>query len=295
MRSVATATAAEFTLPVDHPGVSDAAYRSRRAEIAKIGARFEPGDPIPTVHYTAEEDALWQLASSELASKHEQFACGAVLAGSQALALPTGQVPQLRDVSARLRSLTGFRVEPVPGLVPTRGFYGALADRCFLSTQYVRHTSVPFYTPEPDMIHEVIGHCTMLAEPRLAELYRLAGEASLRATTEEALEFFSRVFWFTLEFGVAYEDGELRCYGAGLLSSFGEIEMFRTAETKPFDILTMGATAYDITQYQPVLFAGAGMAQVVEELTSWLRVFGDDWYQEHVGSEASRSRPSTAA
>ena len=294
MRSVATA-AAEFTLPVDHPGVSDTAYRSRRAEIAKIGARFEPGDPIPTVQYTAEEDALWQLASSELASKHEQFACGAVITGSQALALPTGHVPQLRDVSAHLRSLTGFRVEPVPGLVPTRGFYGALADRCFLSTQYVRHTSVPFYTPEPDMIHEVIGHCTMLAEPRLAELYRLAGEASLRATTEEALEFFSRVFWFTLEFGVAYEDGELRCYGAGLLSSFGEIEMFRTAETKPFDILTMGATAYDITQYQPVLFAGAGMGQVVEELTSWLRVFGDDWYQEHVGSGASSSHRSTAA
>ena len=293
MRSVANSAPAEFSLPADHPGVSDVAYRLRRAEIAQVGARFAPGDRIPTVHYSDEEDALWQLASSELAKKHGQFACSAVIDGSQALALPTGYVPQLRDVSERLRSVTGFRVEPVPGLVPTRRFYGALADRCFLSTQYIRHTSVPFYTPEPDMIHEVIGHCTMLAEPRLAELYRLAGEASLRATTDEALEFFSRVFWFTLEFGVVYEGGELRCYGAGLLSSFGEIEMFRTAETKPFDILTMGTTAYDITRYQPVLFAGADMDQVVDELTSWFQLFDDDWYRENVASEASTSLHAT--
>jgi phenylalanine-4-hydroxylase len=289
MRSAATGTPTAFSLPADHPGVSDRAYRARRAQIAEVGARFEPGRPIPTVHYTDEEDALWRLASTELAGKHARSACRAVIDGSRALALPTDRVPQLRDVSERLRSLTGFRIEPVPGLVPTRRFYGALADSCFLSTQYIRHTSVPFYTPEPDMIHEVIGHCTMLAEARLAELYRLAGHASLRATTDEALEFFSRVFWFTLEFGVVREEDELRCYGAGLLSSFGEIEMFRTAEIKPFDIVAMGTTAYDITQYQPILFAGDGMDQVVDELTSWLQVFDDDWYRTHGGQECLSS------
>jgi phenylalanine-4-hydroxylase len=276
----------DFTLPADHPGVSDPAYRSRRATIARIGESYRRGDPIPFVEYTPEEDDLWRLVSTELARKHGRFACRATRQGADALGLWRDRVPQLAEISERLQALTGFRVEPVAGLVPTRRFYGSLADRCFLSTQYVRHTSVPFYTPEPDMVHEVVGHCSMLADPRLAELYGLAGEASLRATTDAALDFFSRVFWFTLEFGVAYEDGELRCYGAGLLSSFGEIEMFRSAEIRPFDIVEMGTTDYDIARYQPVLFAGMSLAQVVEDLSAWLGAYDDEWYRAHVADPA---------
>ncbi len=272
----------DFELPADHPGVSDPAYRSRRAAIAEIGQGYRSGDPIPEVRYTADEDALWRIVSTELAAKHERLACRSVRDGATALGLWRDRVPQLREVSERLGSLTGFRVEPVAGLVPTRRFYGSLADRCFLSTQYIRHTSVPYYTPEPDMVHEVVGHCSMLADPGLAELYRLAGEASLRATSDEALDFFSRVFWFTLEFGVAREDGELRCYGAGLLSSFGEIEMFRSAEIRPFDIVAMGTTPYDITRYQPVLYAGASVDQVVTDLSRWFQVFDDAWFRTNV-------------
>ena len=115
----------------------------------------------------------------------------------------------------------------MPGLVPTRTFYGSLAERRFLSTQYVRHPSVPLYTPEPDIVHEVIGHANMLASPVFADLYELAGQASRRAESPEALEFFSRVFWFSVEFGVVWEGGELRTYGAGILSSFGELDAFR--------------------------------------------------------------------
>ncbi len=278
-----TPVAQSFSLPSDHPGVSDAAYRARRAQIAQVGASYVSGDPVPDVGYTRAEDDLWALVTTELERKHARYACRAAREGVAALELRRDGVPQLREVSARLGELTGFRVEPVAGLVPTRRFYGALADRCFLSTQYIRHTSVPFYTPEPDMVHEVIGHCGMLAHPGLAELSRLAGAASLRATSDEALAFFSRVFWFTLEFGLAFEDGELRCYGAGLLSSFGEIEMFRDAEIRPFDIVAMGSTDYDITQYQPVLFAGRSMDHVVDTLSEWFRVFDDAWFDEHVG------------
>lgn len=278
---------AAFELPPDHPGVSDTAYRERRAQIAQVGERYRSGDPIPDVEYTPDEDSLWSLVAQELARKHERFACRAPREGVMALGLRQDGVPQLRDVSARLTSLTGFRVEPVAGLVPTRRFYGALADRCFLSTQYIRHTSVPFYTPEPDMVHEVIGHCGMLADPGLAELSRLAGEASRRATSDGAMDFFSRVFWFTLEFGVAYEDGELRCYGAGLLSSFGEIEMFRQAQIRPFDILAMGTTPYDITRYQPVLFAGESMEHVVDTLSAWLTDYDEAWFEHHVSSRAA--------
>src|SRR3954469_2580333 len=86
-------------------------------------------------------------------------------------------------------------------------------------------------------------------------LKRLAGEAAQRVETDEGLQFIADVFWFTLEFGVVYEDGELRAYGAGILSSYGEIEEFRGMEIRPIDIGEMGTIEYDITKYQPVLYA----------------------------------------
>src|SRR6202035_3607540 len=121
----------------------------------------------------------------------------------------------------------------------------------------------PFYTPEPDIIHEIIGHANMLASPAFADLYERAGRASLRATDDDALEFFSRVFCFSLEFGVLWEDGQLRAYGAGLLSSYGELQAFRQAEIRPLDIEAMGTLAYDITHYQPVLFAAGSFDEMV--------------------------------
>lgn len=269
-------------LPADHPGVSDEAYLARRARIAEVGRRYHPGEPIPEVHYTAEEDHVWATVSAELAELHQRFACAEVRDGSERLALPTDRVPQLHEVDARTRALSGFRIRPVPGLVPTREFYGSLADRTFLSTQYIRHHSVPFYTPEPDIVHEIIGHATMLASPRLADLYESAGHASLRATSDDALEFFSRVFWFTLEFGVVHEEGEVRAYGAGLLSSFGEIQVFREADVRPWDIHAMGTTDYDITHYQPVLFAAPSTDAMLDQLGEFFDSYDDDTYErEH--------------
>ena len=191
--------------------------------------------------------------------------------------LPTGRVPQLREVDERVRALTGFRFRPVPGLVPARDFYAALAGRTFLSTQYVRHHSVPFYTPEPDVVHEIIGHANSLASPTLAGLYQKAGEASVRARTPEAVDLFSKVFWFTLEFGVVRERGAPRAYGAGLLSSYGELDAFSQADLRPWDLWAMGTLPYDITRYQPVLFEAPSFAFVVDELGRFFDEFDDDW------------------
>lgn len=260
------AAEAAYELPPDHPGFHDPAYRERRAAIADVGAHYRHGDPIPDVTYTPEEDAVWREVSSELAVKHRRYACAAYLDGARRLVLPSDRVPQLREVDERVHELTGFHIRPVPGLVPTRMFYGSLATRTFLSTQYIRHHSVPYYTPEPDIVHEIIGHATSLAHPAFASLYEAAGHASERATTDAALEFFSRVFWFTLEFGVVDEGGELKAYGAGLLSSFGEIEVYHQAEVRPWDIDAMGTLDYDITRYQPVLFAAPSFAAVVDDL-----------------------------
>jgi phenylalanine-4-hydroxylase len=262
-------------LPVDHPGATDPAYRRRRADIAAVGAAHVAGTPIPDVTYTAEEDEVWAVVSAELALKHERLACAEYLRGADRLTLPSTRVPQLREVDEHVSRLTGFHILPVPGLVPSRTFYAALAARTFLSTQYIRHHSVPFYTPEPDIVHEIIGHANMLASPVFADLYELAGQASLRATTDVALARFSRVFWFTLEFGVVWEHGELRAYGAGLLSSYGEIEEIRSATIVPWDLDAMATTEYDITQYQPVLFAAPSFEFLVDELGECFRTFGD--------------------
>jgi phenylalanine-4-hydroxylase len=267
-------------LPEDHPGFADSEYRRRRATIAALAAAHEPGEPIPLAHYTEEEDAVWRDVSAQLGRLHDRYACRQFNEARARLHLPTDRVPQLREVDAELARLTGFRIDPVPGLVPTRTFYGALAQKHFLSTQYIRHHSVPFYTPEPDIVHEIIGHANMLASPVLASLYELAGAASLRATSDDSLQFFSRVFWFTLEFGVVWENDELRTYGAGLLSSYGEIEEFRNADVRPFDLARMGTLDYDITRYQPVLFAAPSFEWLVETLSSFFAAFGDDTREE---------------
>ena len=162
----------------------------------------------------------------------------------------------------------------MPGLVPTRVFYGSLAARRFRSTQYLRHGSEPFYTPEPDVIHELIGHANGLASPKFATLYEAAGRASLRATSPEQLERFSRVFWFTMEFGVVHEEGDLRAYGAGLLSSFGEIEAFRDAEVREWDPDEMAAREYDITHFQPVLYCAGDFDTTAALLVEHFDRFG---------------------
>jgi phenylalanine-4-hydroxylase len=267
--------------------VHDPAYRARRAAIASVGEHYRAGDPIPDVAYSPEEDEVWRRVSTELAEKHRRLACAEYLAASARLHLPSTRVPQLREVDARVHELSGFHIQPVPGLVPPRRFYGALADRTFLSTQYIRHHSVPYYTPEPDIVHEIIGHANTLASPVLADLHHAAGGASVRAVTDQAHDFFSRVFWFTLEFGVVLEDGELKAYGAGLLSSYGEIEAFRDAEIRPFDLVAMGTQTYDITQYQPVLYAAPSFASMVAELGAFFATF-DDRVHDRLMTEARR-------
>jgi phenylalanine-4-hydroxylase len=277
-----TPSPAEVDLPEDHPGFSDSAYRARRARIASIADTYVAGAAIPEIPYTPVENQVWNTVSTELAAKHARLACRAYRDSTARLDLPRDRVPQLQEVNERLGDLTGFQVRPVAGLVPARDFYGALADRTFMATQYVRHYSVPFYTPEPDVIHELIGHVCMLGSTAFANLYERAGAASRRTTSAEALEFFSRVFWFTIEFGVVREDGDLRAYGAGLLSSYGELDAFRRAEIRAYDIDVMGTTDYDITTYQPVLFATASETDLVRDLSGFFDQYDERWFRSRV-------------
>ena len=260
----------------DHPGFADPAYRERRNLIARQALEWRPGAPVPEIAYSAEEQQVWRTVSRELAAKHERLACGEYREAMARLDLPRDRIPQLAEVSQRLAPLTGFSYRPAAGLVGFEDFYGSLADGAFHSTQYVRHHAQPLYTPEPDLIHEVIGHGGLLAGPRLAELNRLAGRAARRLETPAGRNFFSSVFWFSIEFGVVWESRELRAYGAGLLSSYGEIEELRDAEIRPLSIPEMGTLAYDITAYQPVLFAADSLEQLLDVVGSFFDACDDD-------------------
>lgn len=266
---------ADVELAQDHPGTTDPVYRARRNALASIALAWEPGTQVPDVDYSPAETDVWRAVSAALDGRHDRLACGAFLAAKASLALPTAEVPQLAAVSARLAPLTGFRYEPVAGLAPLRRFYTDFAAGVFASTQYLRHPSVPLYTPEPDLVHEVIGHGHHLACPRFAELYRLVGRAADRVSADAALRFLSRVFWFTLEFGVVRESGRWQAYGAGILSSAGELDRFRTAEIVPATFSAMGTASYDISRYQPVLYAFDSEEEMFGELTTFFGGFDD--------------------
>ena len=264
----------------DHPGANDPAYRERRNEIAAAALAWQPGTPAPHIDYTDAEEEVWRTVCRELAPKYERLAIREFNEAVAAVGLPTDRVPTLDEVSERLEPLTGFRYVPAPGLVPLREFYGSLADRVFHSTQYIRHPAVPLYTPEPDIIHEVIGHGHLIASPTFSELHRLAGVAMNRLARDESHTFLSKVFWFSLEFGIVHEDGDLRAYGAGILSSYGEIDEFRSMEHRPLDLVEMGTADYDITHYQPVLYVAESIEHVVEVVGGFFKTCTDESIEE---------------
>ncbi|HKG12711.1 MAG TPA: phenylalanine 4-monooxygenase [Pyrinomonadaceae bacterium] len=260
-------------LDPDHPGFRDADYRARRNRIAQIALRYEPGSPVPDAPYTAEEHALWRAIRDALEPAHRAHACAEYLEAARRLDLPRATIPQLGEVSERVRAISGFSLEPVAGLVAPRVFLESLADGVFLCTQYIRHHSTPFYTPEPDVVHEVMGHALTLASPRLAELNRLFGRAVRRTRSNASLERLSRVYWFTIEFGVLREGGEVKAYGTGLLSSAGELEAMRGAELLPLDIEEASRAEYDPTHFQPTLFC----ADSFDAMHDALERFLNDW------------------
>jgi phenylalanine-4-hydroxylase len=257
-------------LDPDHPGFRDAAYRARRDEIARLALNYQPGTPLPDAPYTTQENQLWQQIWTALEPAHARYACAEYLACVKRLNLPRARVPQLREVSAQVERISGFRLEPVAGLVEPRVFLEALAGGVFLCAQYIRHHSTPHYTPEPDVVHELVGHAVWLASERMAELNRLVGAAVKRTHDAAGLDRLARLYWFTIEFGVLREAGELKAYGTGLLSSAGELAAMHTAELRPFDLEAASHLDFDPTRYQPVLFCADSFTAMYEQLRHYL-------------------------
>lgn len=257
-------------LDPDHPGFRDQEYRARRNRIAQIAMSYRPGEPIPDAPYTRAENQVWRTICNALEPAHREHACAEYLAALRRLNFESDRIPQLREVNEKVEAISGFRLEPVAGLVEPRVFLESLANGVFLCTQYIRHHSTPLYTPEPDVAHEIIGHAVTLASEPLAELNRLFGEAVKRTTLVGALEELSHVYWFTIEFGVLREDGKVKAYGTGLLSSAGELEEMHRAELRPLDLSAAARERYDPTHFQAALFCADSFAAMYQTLKEYL-------------------------
>jgi len=270
----------------DHPGFRDPSYRARRNAIARLALDYREGEPIASVDYTAEEHEVWRTVCRELSILHERYASVEARECERLIALPTERVPQLAEVNDRLTaSGTGMRMHPVAGLVAPRTFLTHLGRGMFLSTQYMRHHSAPLYTPEPDVIHELVGHAGSLAHPEFVRMSRLYGEVA-EGASPELIEELTRLYWYTLEFGLVREPSGLKAYGAGLLSSYGELGRFETAaQIEEFRVDRVLATPYDPTNYQRVLFVVTSFEAMCLEVSAWLRA--------HRSSAAATSMSST--
>jgi len=254
----------------EHPGFRDPAYLRRRNQIAEIALAYRTGDPLPHVEYSEAEHGVWQIAMRHLLALHERRAARAYLESWPLLGFEPDRIMQLSEASAILSRATGFRLEPVAGLVTPREFMIRLDEQVFLATQYVRHVSTPLYTPEPDVLHELIGHAPLLCDPAFARMNRRFGQATRLASADQ-IEQLIRVYWYALEFGLVREQGELKAVGAGLLSSFGELGRFATSsELRPFSVEELARTPFDPTNYQSVLFVAESTESMFEALDAWI-------------------------
>lgn len=268
----------ELHLETGHPGLGDGEYLARRRELFDLCRRHrlqKLGPPL--IDYSAEETRIWRDVSPKLDELHARYATQLYLGAKQELAITRDQIPQLRDLSQQLERTSGMHLVPAEGALPYRTFYEYISQRGFPVTQFLRHGSHPEFTPEPDIIHDCLGHVPPLLNHDYAELLTLIGKAVAATTHGDEVLALKRFSWFSIEFGLIEEAGAIKVFGAGILSSTGEIPYsVHSADVKrePFVTDVVIDTDYDPSRMQDHLFIAPSLPFLRRELEDLVRRFG---------------------
>lgn len=217
--------------------------------------------------YSLEETEVWRLLYTRQMRQLATFACSDYLEGQARLGFTSEAIPQVRDINARLEDLTGAGVRPVAALIPQDEFATLLSQRRFPVATFIRRLEHLNYIEEPDIFHEVFGHCPMLCHAAFCRFMERFGDLAL-ALPEDDIKHLFRLWWFIVEFGLIQEDGRMKAFGAGIISSPSEAEYAAAgkAEVLPFDLLTIFRTDYRIDILQPVYFAIDSFEQLATSL-----------------------------
>jgi len=270
--------ATELELEPGHPGLGDPFYIQRRKNLFALCRRHRLEELAPPlIDYTAEETRIWRDVSPKLNELHVKHACQIYLAAKRDLAINQQQIPQLRTLSERVRLETNMHLVPAEGALPYRTFYQYIGARGFPVTQFIRHGSHPEFTPEPDMIHDCLGHVPPLMNHDYAELLTLIGRAVSATHSGEHVLALKRFSWFSIEFGLIEDAGETKVFGAGILSSTGEIPysvLSPDVRREPFVTDTVINTDYDPSRMQDHLFIAPSLPFLRSELETLVGRFG---------------------
>lgn len=221
--------------------------------------------------FSEEQNAVWRDLYARQMPNVQQFACSDYLRGFELLALPPERIPQLKDLNAVITPRTGWSTARTKvrysDAVP---WYHHFARRQFLITDYMRGRHEMDFTPEPDMFHDIFGHLPFMALPEYTALQDLFAPAFLRADDAQR-ENIKRLAWFSTEFGLIQEGGEIKIFGAGLLSSFGEIQHVMAGKTpmRPFSVENVIGYEKAIYTYNEVLFVIESLDALKAELAAY--------------------------
>lgn len=226
--------------------------------MAKQGSSYvaRQADAEGYVAYTSVEDETWNILYRRQMRVIGGRACNQYLHGLELLNLPVDRVAQIPEVSSVLRAATGWELAPVVAVIPFDEFFSLLADRKFPAATFIRRQEDIDYLQEPDIFHEIFGHCPLLTDPVFADFVQAYGELGYGASRQQQV-YLARLFWFTVEFGLINTSNGLRIYGAGILSSKGET-IYALEDSKPvrqpFSVDIALRTPYRIDIYQPIYF-----------------------------------------
>jgi phenylalanine-4-hydroxylase len=223
--------------------------------------------------FTAEEHRVWDILFARQQRMLGSRAVRAFHEGLDVLSLSKPGIPDLDELNDRLFARTGWTVVSVPGLVPDDIFFEHLSNRRFPAGNFIRSAEQLDYLEEPDVFHDVFGHVPLLAQPAVADFMQAIGEHGLHALEVGALHRLARLYWYTVEFGLAREVGALKIYGAGILSSFGESRYALESEVphRPaFSMRRVLRTSYCSSEFQKSYFVIDSFEDLLE------RTVGDD-------------------